>query len=132
MQATLHWPALITLATLALLFGCVFHVGRARVRYKVRAPETQGPSEFNRAYRIQMNTLENTVIFLPALWLAAIYFSPRLAAVLGAVWLVARVWYAFAYARDPGTRGAPFTAAYIAWGALMILAAWGVLTSPLW
>lgn len=132
MGTTLHWPALITLATLALLFGCVFHVGRCRRRYKVRAPETSGPSEFNRAYRIQMNTLENTVIFLPALWLAAIYFSPRVAAVVGAVWLAARVWYALAYARDPNARGTPFTVAYIAWGALMILAAWGVFTSPLW
>lgn len=132
MGTTFHWPALITLATLTLLFACATYVGRCRVRFKVRAPDTAGPTEFNRAYRIQMNTLENTVVFLPALWLAAIYFSPRIAALLGAVWVVARIWYAFVYARDPGLRGAPFVTAFAAWGALMIMAAWGVLTAPLW
>ncbi len=101
MGTTMHWPALITLATLALLFGCIWYVGAARGRYKVSAPATTGPEPFERAFRVQMNTLENTVIFLPALWLAAFYFSPRIAAAVGAVWVVARVWYAFAYARNP-------------------------------
>ncbi len=132
MGSTLHWPALVTLAALALLFGCAWYVGHARGRYKVSAPATTGPVEFECAYRVQMNTLENVVIFLPALWLAALYFNPRIAAAVGAVWVVARIWYAFAYARNPKSRGAPFTVAFAAWGVLMILAAWGVLTSPLW
>ncbi|HTN49134.1 MAG TPA: MAPEG family protein [Burkholderiaceae bacterium] len=132
MGTTLHWPALVTLATLLLLFGCAWYVGAARGRYKVKAPSSTGPEEFNRAYRVQMNTLENTVAFLPALWLAAIYFSPRIAAAIGAVWLIARVWYAFAYAREPRSRGMPFVISNVAAGALFGLATWGVLTSPLW
>lgn len=132
MGTTTHWAALLTLATLALLFGCVWYVGAARGKYKVAAPATTGPEPFERAFRVQMNTLENAVLFLPALWLATLYFSPRIAAGLGAVWIVARVWYAFAYARNPRSRGAPFVLAFVAWGALMVLAAWGVLTSPLW
>jgi hypothetical protein len=132
MGTTLHWPALITLATLLLLFGCAWLVAVARGRHKVQAPATTGPEEFERTFRVQMNTLENAVIFLPALWLASIYFSPRIAAAIGAVWVVARIWYAFAYPRDPRARGAPFVIASIAWGALMVLAAWGLLTSPLW
>ncbi len=132
MGTTFHWPALITLAALALLFGCSWYVGTARRKYKVGAPATTGPEGFDRAFRVQMNTLENTVIFLPALWLAAIYFSPRIAAAIGAVWIVARIGYAFAYVRNPKSRGASFVTASVAWGALMILAAWGVLTSPLW
>jgi hypothetical protein len=132
MGTTLHWPALVTLATLALLFGCAWYVGYARGRYKVSAPATTGPAEFERAFRVQMNTLENAVLFLPVLWLAALYFSPRVAAAVGAIWVVARVWYSVAYARDPKTRGAPFVVAYVAWAVLMLLAAWGVLTSPLW
>jgi uncharacterized membrane protein YecN with MAPEG domain len=131
MSPSPHWLALITLATLALLFGCAAHVGLARIRYRVAAPATIGPEEFNRAYRVQMNTLENAVIFLPALWLAALYGSPRTAVVLGAVWVVARVWYAFAYARNPKSRGTPFVTAYAAWGALMALAAWGLFTDLL-
>ncbi len=132
MGTTMHWPALITLATLALLFGCAWYVGVARGRYKINAPATTGPEGFERAFRVQMNTLENVVLFLPAMWLAAIYFSPRIAAVIGAVWVVARLWYAVAYARNPKARGTPFVVAFIAWGTLMILASWGVLTSPLW
>lgn len=132
MNVPLHWPALVTLATLLLLFGCAWLVGAARGKYKVSAPATTGPVEFESAYRVQMNTLENAVIFLPALWLAAIYFNPRIAAALGAVWVLARVWYAFAYARNPKSRGAPFVVAFVAWAALMALATWGVLTSPLW
>jgi hypothetical protein len=128
----MHWPALITLATLTLLFGCVWYVGAARGRYRINAPATTGPEGFERAFRVQMNTLENVVIFLPAMWLAAIYFSPRIAAVIGAVWVVARVWYAVAYARNPKSRGTPFVVAFLAWGTLMVLASWGVLTSPLW
>jgi len=128
----MHWPALITLATLALLFGCAWYVGVARGRYKINAPATTGPEGFERAFRVQMNTLENVVLFLPAMWLTAIYFSPRIAAVIGAVWVVARLWYAVAYARNPKARGTPFVVAFVAWGTLMILASWGVLTSPLW
>ncbi len=132
MGSTLHWPALITLATLALMFGCAWYVGVARGRYKVDAPATTGPVEFERAYRVQMNTLENAVIFLPALWLASLYFSPKIAAAIGVVWVLARIWYAIAYARDAKKRGNPFVLAYGAWAVLMGLAAWGVLTSPLW
>jgi glutathione S-transferase len=132
MPTTLHWPALVTLATLALLFGCATYVGKARGRYNVKAPATSGPEGFERAFRVQMNTLENVVIFLPALWLAALYFSPRIAAIVGAVWVAARVWYAVAYAHDPKSRGASFVISVTAWGTLMVLAAWGLLTSPLW
>ena len=132
MGTTLHWPALVTLATLVLLFGCAWLVGWARARYKVLAPAVTGPEEFDRAFRVQMNTLENAVIFLPALWLAALYFNPRIAAVLGVVWIIARAWYAFAYARDAKRRGPAFVIAYVAWAALMLLALWGILTSPLW
>jgi glutathione S-transferase len=132
MDTTMHWPALVTLATVTLLFGCAWYVGAARGKYKIHAPATTGPEGFERAFRVQMNTLEGAVIFLPALWLAAMYFSPRIAATIGAVWVVARIWYAFAYARNPNSRGAPFVIAYVAWAALMILASWGLLTSPLW
>jgi uncharacterized membrane protein YecN with MAPEG domain len=131
MGNTIDWAALLTLATLLLLFGCASYVGWARGKYRVNAPSTTGPEGFERAFRVQMNTLENAAIFLPVLWLATLYANPAWVAVLGALWLVARVWYAVAYASDPKTRGAAFVTAYAAWGALMFLAAWGVLGSLL-
>lgn len=123
----LHWPALVTLAALALCFATVWQVGKARVNYGIRAPATAGHEMFERAFRVQMNTLENTVIFLPALWLAAWFVDARIATGLGAVWLAGRIWYALAYLRDPRRRGGGFALAYAAWGGLMLVASFGVL-----
>ena len=132
MSTTFHWPALITLLSLVLMAGCIALVGNARGKYKIMPPTTTGPEGFERAVRVQMNTLENVVLFLPALWLAAIYSSPRIAALVGAVWIVARVWYAFGYARETRLRSLPFTIGTVAWLILFLMAAWGLLTSPLW
>jgi glutathione S-transferase len=130
-MTTLHWPALVTLATLALSFATAAIVGKARVKYGIKAPATIGHELFERAYRVQMNTLENTVIFLPALWLCALYFGPLTATTLGALWLVGRIWYAAAYLREPKSRGNGFVLAYAAWGGLMLAASWGVLRALL-
>ncbi len=70
-MSTLYWPSLITWLTLLLLIGVACHVAWARGKYKIAAPATTGDPGFERAYRVQMNTLENTLVFLPALWLAA-------------------------------------------------------------
>ncbi|MEW5881874.1 MAG: MAPEG family protein [Pseudomonadota bacterium] len=123
------WLALVTLAALALCFATAWLVGRARIKYGIKAPATAGHELFERAYRVQMNTLENVVIFLPALWLAGRYVGAAAATVLGAVWLAGRIWYAVAYLREPTTRGGGFVLAYAAWGLLMLGAAWGVLRS---
>jgi uncharacterized membrane protein YecN with MAPEG domain len=124
---TMHWPALVTLAALTLCFAAVAIVGRARGKYRVAAPATTGHEMFERAFRVQMNTLENTVIFLPALWLCALFVGPPVATALGGVWLVGRIWYAAAYLREPKSRGGGFVLAFVAWAGLMIAAAWGVL-----
>jgi glutathione S-transferase len=123
----LHGPALVTLAALTLCFATAWIVGKARLKYGVRAPATTGHELFERAFRVQMNTLENTVIFLPALWLCAAFFGPLTATAFGALWLAGRVWYAVAYLREPKTRGGGFVLAYVAWAGLMLAAAWGVL-----
>ncbi|MBK9245447.1 MAG: MAPEG family protein [Burkholderiales bacterium] len=123
----LHWPALVTLAALALCFATAAIVGKARVRYRVAAPATTGHEMFERAFRVQMNTLENAVVFIPALWLCALFVGPLTATTLGGLWLVGRIWYAVAYLHEPKSRGSGFVLAYVAWGGLMIAASWGVL-----
>jgi len=89
----MHWPA-SSRWPLALCFATAAIVGKARVRYRIAAPTTTGDERFERAFRVQMNTLENVVIFVPALWLCALFFGPLTATALGALWLVGRVWYA--------------------------------------
>jgi glutathione S-transferase len=131
MNFVLASPALITLATVALLFGCAAYVGRMRVKHNVMPPSTTGPEPFEIALRIQMNTLENTVLMLPALWLAALFFSPLWAALAGALWLFGRLWYAIGYAAAPKKRGGGFLVGMIGWAALMLMASWGVLRAAL-
>lgn len=122
-----RWPALITLGVIGLLFAVAWNVGRARGKYKVKAPATTGDPAFERAFRVQMNTLESVVAFLPVLWLFAAFVSGLWSAVLGAVWLAARVWYAIAYQQDAARRGPAFGLAFLVFAVLAFGAAWGVL-----
>lgn len=101
--------ALVTLASLGLYFWTAFQVGAGRSRYNVPAPAMTGSPEFERLVRIQANTLESLPLFLPALWLFAVYFNDLVAAGLGVVWLVGRVIYAMTYAKDPAKRSTGFT-----------------------
>ena len=122
-----HLPALVTLLTVLLLLGTMWAVGRARDKYGIKAPAVSGDPAFERAYRVQMNTLENTVMFLPVLWLAATYGFSGWAGIAGLVWLVGRVWYALAYLKDAGKRGPGFMVGMLGWGALLVMAAIGVV-----
>jgi uncharacterized membrane protein YecN with MAPEG domain len=131
MNFVLAGPALVTLATLVLLFGCAWHVGRMRVVHKVAPPAMSGALPVEIALRIQGNTVENTVLMLPALWLAALFFSPLWATIAGAVWVAARVWYAVGYATDPKQRGSGFVGGMAAWAALMLMALIGVVRAVL-
>lgn len=96
--------------TLALLEYIAFAmlVGGARGKYGVKAPAVTGHEMFERYYRVQMNTLELLVVFVPAIWLFADYVDARWAAGLGTIYLVGRVVYFRSYVKDPASRGAGF------------------------
>lgn len=121
-----HLPAVVTLLVIALLFGTTFAVGRARGRYGIKAPATSGHPAFERAFRVQMNTLESAVLFLPTLWLAARYGFAGWAGIAGLVWVAGRVWYALAYLRDAGKRAGGFVLGMLGWLATLVLAVVGV------
>ena len=88
--------ALIAALTVLLLMVTAFITGRARDVHGVKAPATTGHPAFERAFRVQANTMEAALMFLPTLALATWLGAARLAAAFGAVWLLARVWYAAA------------------------------------
>ncbi len=96
--------------SLALVEYIVFAVlvGRARGQYGVSAPAVTGHEMFERYYRVQMNTLELLVVFVPAILTFAHYVSARWAAGLGAVYVVGRVIYLMSYVKNPASRGAGF------------------------
>ncbi len=98
------WVVLATIGSLLFYFATGFQVGRGRAAHGVPAPAMTGHPQFERLVRVQANTLEWLVIYIPCLWMFALYFDGRVAAAVGAVWIVGRVIYARAYARDPSTR----------------------------
>ena len=95
------------LAILQLVFFSVL-VGLARGRYGVKAPAVTGHEMFERAYRVQMNTLELMVVFVPALFVAAKYWPQSYVALAGAVYLVGRLVYWRSYTAAPTSRGLGF------------------------
>lgn len=125
------WIALVSLLTVVLMCACMFAVGMARGRHGVKAPATTGHPAFERVFRVQMNTLEASVMFLPALWLAGRYGDPTWSAGFGALWLAGRVLYAVTYAMDAQKRGAGFVIALLALSALLVQGGWGIATALL-
>lgn len=123
------WIELITVLALIqyLVFGAL--VGRARGRYGVKAPATTGHEVFERTYRVQMNTLETLVVFLPALWLAARYWSPAWVAAVGAVYLLGRLVYARSYIANPASRSMGYLLSMLPTMALLLATLVGVLRS---
>lgn len=96
--------------TLALLQFWIFGlaVGRARVKFGVPAPATTGNIDFERVFRVQMNTLEQLVILIPSMLIYAHYINARWAAALGFIYLIGRIVYFLAYSKDAKKRGIGF------------------------
>ncbi len=113
-------------ASLAMLFA--LGAGRTRSRLRIDAPVMSGHPELERALRIQGNTVEQLAAFLPALWLAALFFPGWWAPLLGLIWCAGRILYAFTYgdyrARFPG-----FALTVIPTTALIVLAAVGIFNA---
>ncbi|MFN6566845.1 MAPEG family protein [Dendronalium sp. ChiSLP03b] len=89
--------SLITALALLLYLVLTINVSRYRVKYNVPAPQMTGNQDFERVLRVQQNTLEQLVLFLPVLWLFSFYVSPLWGTGLGVVWLVGRIAYAWGY-----------------------------------
>ena len=95
---------------LAVLQFFVFgiKVARARGQYGVQEPAITGNAIFERHFRVQQNTLEQLMIFLPGLYLFSRYCDPVWAAALGVVYLIGRELYAASYVKNPAARGPGF------------------------
>ncbi|MGB4860454.1 MAG: MAPEG family protein [Dokdonella sp.] len=116
------------IAVLAILqffyFGIM--VGRARGKYGVHAPATSGHEGFDREFRVQMNTLEQIVGFLPALLLASLYWPNAVIAGIGVVYLIGRFLYRRSYVANPASRGLGFALTVIPTFVLLLAALVGV------
>lgn len=117
----------VTLLLVLLMFGTAWNVGRAREKYGVKAPATTGNEYFERAYRIQLNTMEWALVFLPTLWIFAAFVSDLYAMIAGLIGLAGRILYAVSYQRDPATRGTGFMIGMLAFGIIGLWAGFAVL-----
>ena len=103
-----HLTALVTLLAIAFYFFTSINVSRSRTKTGVKVPAMSGHPDFERAFRIQMNTLEWMPIILPALWLFAVYISDSIAAGIGAIWIIGRIVYFIGYSKAAAKRGPGF------------------------
>jgi glutathione S-transferase len=103
-----HFTALITCLAILFYFVTAIYVSRARVAHGVKVPAISGHPDFERVFRVQMNTLEWMPVFLPSLWLFAIYIGDRSAAAIGLVWIIGRALYMIGYTRAAEKRGPGF------------------------
>jgi len=108
--------AVVTVLAVFQLFSFAFLVGKQRVKHGVKAPAITGEAEFERAFRIHQNTVEQMVIFIPALWLFGYYVHALIGAALGLVFVISRFIYRKSYLSEPTTRATGFGI-----GALMMM-----------
>ncbi|MBX2849773.1 MAG: MAPEG family protein [Acidiferrobacterales bacterium] len=113
----------LILVTVALLVQYTYfsmRAGLARDKADVKAPAMSGDEYFERCLRVQMNTLEQLVVTIPAMWVCAIYLRMDVAVVLGLLFLIGRFIYSFAYLNEPSSRGKGMMIGFIANMALLL------------
>jgi glutathione S-transferase len=115
-----HYTALVTCLALLFYFYTSVRVARARAAFKIKAPAISGNPDFERVFRVQMNTLEWLPIFLPSLWLFAVYVSDLYAALAGLVWIAGRVLYMIGYEKAAEKRSPGFFVQSLAAGVLLL------------
>jgi glutathione S-transferase len=123
-----HFTALVTCLAIALYFFTSIRVAKARAKFGIKAPAITGNDDFERVFRVQMNTLEWLPIFLPSLWLFAIYISDPVAAAIGLLWIAGRALYMTGYSQAANKRGRGFGIQALATGILWL----GALGAIVW
>ncbi len=116
----MEWIAVVTGLALVEYVVITMRVGFTRDKYGVKAPAVSGNEIWERHFRVQQNTVEQLVVFLPALWIFGSYASAPIGAGIGLVFVIGRALYAITYSEGPSKRGTGFLIGYLANAALLI------------
>jgi glutathione S-transferase len=125
-----RYTALVTVLVVLFYFFLATRVSAARAKFNVKLPATSGHPDFDRVIRVHLNTLEWMPIFLPLLWLCAVYFSDAIAALLGLVWIGGRALYLVGYSQAVEKRVPGFFVQSSACILLLICAVIGIIGQP--
>ncbi|MGC6511417.1 MAG: MAPEG family protein [Parvibaculales bacterium] len=130
---TLSLTGLATLFIIAVYFWTLMQTGMARGKYNIQAPAVSGNPDFERVFRVQNNTLEQIVLFVPVLWVFALFYphgnGDCIAAVTGFVFGVSRIIYALGYYNEAGKRTTGFMIGFVTFIATFMGALYGVIAS---
>lgn len=118
--------AIVTILALGQFVLFSIQVGSMRGKHGVKAPAISGHPDFERMFRIQQNTMEQLVVFVPALWIFARYVNPMWAAGMGLVFIVGRFIYRSSYLKDPASRSMGFTITFLPTAVMLV---WGLIAA---
>lgn len=116
----IEYTAIVTLLALMQFMLFSIQVGSMRIKHGVKAPATTGHPEFDRMFRVQQNTMEQLVVFVPALWIYAHLVNPLWGAGIGIFFVIGRFVYRAAYLKDPASRSNGFTIGVFATAVLLV------------
>jgi len=116
MEATV----IVTILALAQFIMFSIQVGSMRGKHGIKAPAVTGHPEFERMFRVQQNSMEQLVAFVPALWMFAYLVNPLWGAGMGLVFIIGRFIYRSSYIKDPDARGMGFTITFLPTAVLLV------------
>ena len=116
----MEYVAIVTTLALIQAFYFGVKVGLQREAHGINAPATSGHPDFERAFRVQQNTIEQLIVVVPGLWIFATYWQPEIAAGLGLVFVIGRQIYSSAYMGDPSKRTIGFSIGALATVILLV------------
>lgn len=109
----MEYVVIVVVISLLEYIGFSIQVGRMRAKYNCPAPAISGDPIFERYYRVQQNTMEQLVVFLPAITIYGYYGNPMIAAGVGLVFPIGRLIYMQGYVSDPSKRGTGFILGFL-------------------
>jgi uncharacterized membrane protein YecN with MAPEG domain len=116
----MEYATIIVMLALVQYIWFTMRAGARRGKLGIEAPATSGNEEFERAFRVQQNTLEQLIIFIPATYAFAHYVSAAWVLLPGAIFIVGRLMYSSTYLKEPARRGPGMGATLLANVALIV------------
>ena len=100
------------------MFG--IQVASVRGKHGLKAPAMTGHPEYERMFRVHYNTMEQLVLFLPALWMFGFMVNHLWGAGFGALFLIGRFVYRAEYLKDPQSRTLGFAMTFLPSAVMLI------------